>query len=182
MVKNLPAMRKTWIWSLGQEDPLDKGMATHSSILSWRIPWTEKPGGLQSMGSQRVRHDWVTNTCIPNTLNAPLIHFCIPGFLFHLVAHNLLLSLFRCSTCPRFVQWEHFWTGIQALLKWPHEFTPTSWIPVQHHGVDFWVSPCTCLSLPPRTAGSLSPGVCCVFRYLPPPPPHFFFFKTHSLI
>ena len=56
-VKNLPAMWETWILSLGQEDPLEKGMATHSSILAWRIPWTEKPGGLQSKGSQRVRHD-----------------------------------------------------------------------------------------------------------------------------
>ena len=52
--KNLPAMRETQIWSLGWEDPLEKGMATHSSILVWRIPWTEEPGGLQSMGSQRV--------------------------------------------------------------------------------------------------------------------------------
>ena len=57
MVKNLPAVQGTWVQSLGQEDPLEKGMATHSSILSWRIPWTEVPGGLQSMGSQRVRHD-----------------------------------------------------------------------------------------------------------------------------
>ena len=48
--------------SLGWEDPLEKGMSIHSSILAWRIPWTEEPGGLQSMGSQRVRHDWMTNT------------------------------------------------------------------------------------------------------------------------
>ena len=61
MVKNLPAMLETLVQSLGQEDPLEKGMATHSSILAWRIPWTEGPGGLQSMGSQRVRHNWVTN-------------------------------------------------------------------------------------------------------------------------
>ena len=57
MVNNLPAMQETWIQSLGQEDPLEKGMATHSSILAWEIPWTEEPGGLQSMGSQRVGHD-----------------------------------------------------------------------------------------------------------------------------
>ena len=56
-VKNLPAMRETWVRSMGQEDPLEKGMATHSSILAWRIPLTEEPGGLQSVGSQRVRHD-----------------------------------------------------------------------------------------------------------------------------
>ena len=57
MVKNLPAVLQTWVQSLGWEDPLDKGMATHSSILAWRISWTEEPRRLQSMGSQRVRHN-----------------------------------------------------------------------------------------------------------------------------
>ena len=57
MVKNLPTMLETRVLSLGREDPLEEEMATHSSILAWRIPWTEEPGGLQSMGSQRVRHD-----------------------------------------------------------------------------------------------------------------------------
>ena len=61
MVKNLPAMQSTQVQSLGWEDPLEKEMATHSSILAWEIPWTEEPGGLQSMGSQWVRHNWVTN-------------------------------------------------------------------------------------------------------------------------
>ena len=64
-IKNLPAMLKTQemqVWSLGQEDYLEKGMAAHSSILVWRIPWTEEPGGLQSMGSPRAGHDWATNT------------------------------------------------------------------------------------------------------------------------
>ena len=56
-VKHLPAMQETWVLSLGREDPLEKEMATHSSILSWEIPWTEEPGGLQSTGSQRVGHD-----------------------------------------------------------------------------------------------------------------------------
>ena len=60
-VKNLPAMCETWVWSLGQEDPLEKGMATHSSILVWQIPWTGESGRLPSMGSQRVRRDWVTH-------------------------------------------------------------------------------------------------------------------------
>ena len=54
---NLPAVQDTKVQSLGQEDPLEKGMATHSSILAWRIPWTEEPGGLQSTGSQRLRHN-----------------------------------------------------------------------------------------------------------------------------
>ena len=55
-------MQETWVWSLGWEDSLEKGMATHSSIIAWRIPWTEEPGKLQSMELQRVRHDWATNT------------------------------------------------------------------------------------------------------------------------
>ena len=62
MIKNQPAMQETRIQSLGWEDPLEKGMASHSSILAWRIPWTEEPVGLQSVGLQRVRHDWATNT------------------------------------------------------------------------------------------------------------------------
>ena len=57
MVKNLPAMQETLVRPLSQEDPLEKGMATHFSILAWRIPWTEKPGRLQPMGSQRLGHD-----------------------------------------------------------------------------------------------------------------------------
>ena len=57
MVKNLPVIQETQVSSLGREDPLEKGMETHSSILAWRIPWTEEPDGLQSTGSQRVRYD-----------------------------------------------------------------------------------------------------------------------------
>ena len=57
MVKNLPAMQETWIRSMGQEDPLEEQMETHSGILAWRIPWTEESDGLQSTGSQRVGHD-----------------------------------------------------------------------------------------------------------------------------
>ena len=57
MVKNLPAIQKTRVQSPGQEDPLEKGVTTHSTILAWEIPWTDEPGRLQSMGSLRVRHD-----------------------------------------------------------------------------------------------------------------------------
>ena len=60
-VKRLPTRRKTWVHSLGQEDPLEKEMATHSSTHAWKIPCTEEPGRLQSMGSQRVEHDWATS-------------------------------------------------------------------------------------------------------------------------
>ena len=65
-LKCLPAMRETWVRFLGQEDPLEKEMATHSSILAWRTPWTEEPGGLQSTGSQRVGHDFIFTFTKPN--------------------------------------------------------------------------------------------------------------------
>ena len=58
VVKNPLVMQETWVRSLGGEDPLEKNMATHSSVVAWRILWTEEPGGLQALGSQRVRHDW----------------------------------------------------------------------------------------------------------------------------
>ena len=61
-VKNLPALQETQVQSLGQDDPMEKGMATHASILAWRIPWTEEPGGLQSMRSQRDGYNWVIFT------------------------------------------------------------------------------------------------------------------------
>ena len=61
MVKNMPAMQETQVWSLGQEDPLEKEMATHSSILVWKIKWAEEPGSLQSIGLQRVGHVWATS-------------------------------------------------------------------------------------------------------------------------
>ena len=69
MAKNLPAMQKTRVQRLGQEDLLEKGMATHSGILAWRISWTEEPAGLQSMGSQRVGHD--EETTLPLSLFSP---------------------------------------------------------------------------------------------------------------
>ena len=68
MIKNKPAMQETRVWSLGQEDPLEKGMAIHTSILAWKIPWTEEPGRLWSTGLQRVREDWVTNLRLYNSV------------------------------------------------------------------------------------------------------------------
>ena len=69
MVKRLPTMRETWVQSLGLEDLVEKEMATHSSTLAWKIPWTEEPGRLQSMGSQRVRHNWATSLSLSFTLD-----------------------------------------------------------------------------------------------------------------
>ena len=77
-VKNLPMTWEIQVWSLGQEDLLEKGLATHSSILVWRIPWTEEPGELQSTGSQRVRHDWAADTFTDlHTLSLHLSALCL---------------------------------------------------------------------------------------------------------
>ena len=73
-LKRLPAMQATWVQSLGREDPLEKEMATHSSILAWRTPCTEEPSGLQSMGSQRVGHDWATSLSISAFFIVQLSH------------------------------------------------------------------------------------------------------------
>ena len=70
-VKNPPAVQETQVRSLGREDPLEEGMTTHSSILAWIIPWTEEPGGLQSMELQGVRHDWATDTLAQTVKNPP---------------------------------------------------------------------------------------------------------------
>ena len=83
MVKNPPATQETWVQSLGGKDPLEKEMATHSSILAQRIPWTEEPGRVSSVGSQRVRHDCATNH---NLSPQTLFHsfpFRLPGFFLH---------------------------------------------------------------------------------------------------
>ena len=78
-VKNLPAVQETRVWFLGWEDPLEKEMATYSSILAWQVSWTEEPGGLQYVGSQRVRHDWATNTHLL-TIFIIMQCICLVGF------------------------------------------------------------------------------------------------------
>ena len=96
MVKNLPAMQETQVRSLGREDSLEKGTATHSSILAWRIPWTEEPGGLQSMGSQRIGHNWATNIF---TLSESLEKYHkVPSFSFSIPLPGLCkFSSFKFS-------------------------------------------------------------------------------------
>ena len=76
-VKNLPAVQETWVRSLGREGALEKEMATHSSILTWEISWTEEPGGLQSIASQRIGHDWVTNTYLLTSCVAQRTHYFV---------------------------------------------------------------------------------------------------------
>ena len=89
-VKTPPAGQETqemWVWSLGQEDPLEKEIATHSSIFAWRIPWTGEPGRLQSMGLQRVRHNWATRHTSSNSFFLFTVYFylfgCVRSWLWH---------------------------------------------------------------------------------------------------
>ena len=91
-VKNLPAMHKTWVRSQDREDPLEKEMATHSSIFAWRIPQTEEPGGLQPLDSQRDKHDWATNIFTPPPQNV------IP---FTVIQQLLLECLLNSDCCPK---------------------------------------------------------------------------------
>ena len=92
MIKNLSAMQKTRVQSLGQEDSLEKGLATHSSILACEIPWAEERGGLEPMGSQRVRHDWVANTLCAQysalDIRVPNLIKYAPTWMFWVVAYG----------------------------------------------------------------------------------------------
>ena len=99
MIKYLPAMQETQVRSLGREDPLEKEMATHSTILAWKIPWTEEPGGLQSMGLQRVGHDWATNTST--------LYSCLKW---------LILYYMNCTSIKKKFKWLHLW--LKCLECW----------------------------------------------------------------
>ena len=103
MVKNLSAVQETWVLSLSQEDPLEKGMATHFSILAWEIPWTEEPSGVQSMESQRVGHDWVTNMFTLSVLANFFFFFFLFFFFFDTfpasVYQLVLKQMLRILSC-----------------------------------------------------------------------------------
>ena len=131
MVKNLPAMQETWVWSQGWEDALEEGMETHSSILAWSIPWTEEPGGLLFMGLQRFRHDWATNTTYKNV--------------------SFLLLLFISSTTDQLKNIFNFFLDL-----WLSVFSPPT-ILILFHEVEccsvlkgLFVSYCQILSLKPN--------------------------------
>ena len=102
MVKRLPTMQETWVQSLGWEDTLEKEMATHSSILAWKIPWMEEPGWLLSMGSQRVGHDWLSN---------------FTTYLLRFLRQEL-------SGLPFLVQWTTF---CQNSSPWPTDLGSPAW-------------------------------------------------------
>ena len=134
MVKNLPAVPETWVWSLGREDPLEKRMATQSSILAWRIPWTEEPDRLQSTGLQRVEHDWVTNTfAFTHGIKSSVFNFlrklhaivhsgCISipastasGFPFLHTLASVISCLFYNLNFKRWEVWDHHRFDLQSL-------------------------------------------------------------------
>ena len=142
MVKNLPTMQETPVQSLGQENPLEKGKATHSSILTWKIPWTEEPGGLQSMGSQRVRHNWCApflsaQSCL--TLRNP-VDCSLPGSSVQGISQARMLEWVAISssrgsspprngTCISCTAGGFFTTepvGKPVALLYPHPVAPSS--------------------------------------------------------
>ena len=117
MVKNLPSVQETQFQSLGWEDPLEKGMDAHSSILTWRIPWTKKPGRLQSMESQRVRHNWVTkhSTAVPvqGALCDPM-DCGPPGSSVHGILQARILG-WVVIPFPRGSSWPRDWTQVSCI-------------------------------------------------------------------
>ena len=111
MVKCLPAMQETWVWSLGREDPLEKEMTTHSSTLAWKIPRTEEPSRLQSMVSQRVKHNWVTSLLLSFHLFLLYARHRLMVIL-HISSHLILkIFLARCNYIP-FLEIEAEWFNL----------------------------------------------------------------------
>jgi len=133
-VKNLLAKRETQVWTLGLEDPLEKEMATRSSILAWRIPWTEEPGGLHSMGWQRVRHDWVSNNKVtfiiylmwgfPGGAQFNSVHFSLSVVSDSLRPHELQHTR---PPCPSPTPGVH--TNSRPLSRWCHPAISSSVVP-----------------------------------------------------
>ena len=141
MVKNLPTMQKIWVWSLGQEDPLEKEMAAHSSILAWEIPWTEEPGKLQSMWSHKVGHNLATKEQLKQKLMIQCLRsvakLCLtlwPYGLQHarLPVHHQLLEI---------AQTHVYWIG-DAIKPSHLLLSPSlpSFDPSQHQSLFKWVS------------------------------------------
>ena len=139
-LKRLPAVRETRVWSLGWEDPLEKEMVTHSTILAWRIPWTEKPGRLQSMGSQRVGHDWATSSpsSSPSFITEGLcylspptiilimtekqVHFSLNSYYMlptGLANLHLLFPVLTTDSLIAYMRWSQDWTRRQQLRLIP---------------------------------------------------------------
>ena len=158
MIKNLPPMLETWVRCLGQEDPLEKGMATHSSILACRVRWTEETGRLQSMRSQRIRQDWATNTFTfhfqLNRIGRPeweaLKSAKLSSVQFSSVAQSCLTLCdpMNCSTpglpvhhqLPEFTQTHVQRVGVAIQPSHPLSSPSPASSPSQHQGLFQWVN------------------------------------------
>ena len=110
-VKNPPAVQETWVQSLDWEDPLEKGMGTHSSILAWRIPWTEEPSRLQFMGLQRVGHDWTTNFSPVGLTTFSVEDFQEAKSWWNKCGGNRILSRKQCEKVQR-SETQKWWKGM----------------------------------------------------------------------
>ena len=139
-LKRLPAMRETWVRSLGREDPLEKGMATHSSILAWRIPWTEEPGRLQSMGSQRVGHDWATSLSftfmsyigLPRWLSVKRTHLPVQEMQIWTLGWENLLEK-AMATHSSILAWKsHGQRSLVSYSPWGCKRVGHDWVTKQH--------------------------------------------------
>ena len=135
-VKNLPAVQETQVRSLGWEDPLEKEMATHSSILAWKISWTEEPGGLQSMGSQRVGHDWATNTQTYSTLQMRSlwsIHYIMVKISMRTISSQPVSKGGVYFLTPYQQAWESdFLWSVKCKQKWHRTFFPSKSLKSHH--------------------------------------------------
>ena len=146
MLKNQPAMWETWVQTLGEEDPLEKGMATHSSILAWSIPWTEELGRLQSMELQRIGHKWVTNTTL-SIMVYPRILSIVPCIIHSVQFSSVAQScLTVCNPMNRSI------TGLPVHHQLP-EFTQT-----HVHRVSDAIQPSHPLS-PPSPPAPIPPSI-----------------------
>ena len=115
MVKRLPAVWETWVRSLGWEDPLEKEMATHSRTLAWKIPLTEQPGRLQSMGLQRVEYDWMTSL---HFTSCPLSLWCHPAISSSVISFSFCLQCFPASGSFKWVSSSH---QVAKVLELQHQ-------------------------------------------------------------
>ena len=141
-VKNLPVMQETQVWSLGQEDPLEKEMAIHSTILAWRIPWTVQPGGQQSMGSQRVRDDWaMTSPLYTYNLILSVSPYCLCSGI--VLEGRYIVPIMQCTY--------HFYDYLMYLqcnvshTRLVSPQTKILFIPMMLSTELHWVQLCTCL-------------------------------------
>ena len=144
-VEHLPAMQETWVPSLGQEDPLEEEMATHTDILAWKIPWTEKPGRVQSIGSQRIGNNWATSLSLSPVIDGIFSTFssfqslsCVGLFATPwIAAHQASLSITNSRSSHKLMSIEPVMPSSHLILSSP---SPPACNPSQHQGLFQWVN------------------------------------------